>query len=106
MTGNAEIITKIVNKIKSEYQPEKIILYGSYAYGKPDRNSDIDLLIIKETDERPIDRRIQVRKIADIRLAIAFSPFVMTSKEIKYCLNRGDQFIEEIMNKGKVLYEK
>ncbi|MBI4285708.1 MAG: nucleotidyltransferase domain-containing protein, partial [Chloroflexi bacterium] len=40
-----KIIAEVVEKIKKEYQPEKIILYGSYAYGKPTRDSDIDLFI-------------------------------------------------------------
>ena len=45
MTKNREIkntIFKIVERIKKEYHPEKIILFGSYAYGTPDKNSDVD----------------------------------------------------------------
>lgn len=101
-----EIILRITEKIKEGYNPEKIILYGSFAYGKPDKGSDIDLFIVKETDERPIDRRIRVRRIVDIRQPIAFSPFVITPWEVKYSLDRGDQFIKEIINKGEVLYAR
>lgn len=101
-----EIISGLVEKIRNDYKPEKVILYGSFAYGNPDEDSDIDLLIIKETDERPIDRRVRVRQIVDIREPIAFSPFVITPQEVKYCLDRGDQFIKEIMNKGEVLYAR
>lgn len=101
-----EVISRITEKIKEGYNPEKIILYGSFAYGKPDKDSDIDLFIVKETDERPIDRRIRVRRIVDIRQPIAFSPFVITPREIEYSLDRGDQFVKEIINKGKVLYAR
>ena len=51
-----KIITDSVNKISFEYKPKKIILFGSYAYGNPTEESDIDFLIIKNTDKRPIDR--------------------------------------------------
>lgn len=101
-----KVILSIVEKIKQGYQPEKIILYGSFAYGSPDKDSDIDLLIIKDTDERPIDRRIKVRGIVDIRQPIAFSPFVMTPREVKYSLDIGDQFFKEIISKGEVLYAR
>ncbi len=98
----------MVERIKNGYAPEKIILYGSFAYGHPDRNSDIDLLIIKDTSERPIDRRVRVRRIADIKDASypAFSPIVLTTKELNRRLQIGDQFVEEIISKGKVLYAK
>ena len=98
------IISGLVEKIRREYQPEKIILYGSFAYGRPNKDSDIDLLIIKRTAKRPIDRRIEVRRIADIRQPIAFSPFVITPQELSSMLRIGDQFIQEIIAKGKVLY--
>jgi predicted nucleotidyltransferase len=97
-------ILKIVEKIRKEYRPEKIILFGSYAYGKPSRDSDIDFLIIKETEERPIDRRVRIRRIVDIREPISFSPIVITPKELAFRLSKGDQFFKEILNKGETLY--
>lgn len=108
MTGDEEvkkIILKIVEKIKKEYQPEKIILFGSYAYGTPYRDSDIDLLIIKDTQERPIDRRVAVARIAsDSKRLIPFEPLVLTPKEVSERLEIGDQFVEEIIRKGELLY--
>lgn len=53
MAGNKEckeIIIKMVEKIIREYQPKKVVLFGSYAYGKPTEESDADLLIIKNTN--------------------------------------------------------
>lgn len=109
MKANKEIqdfIKNAVEKIKKSYTPEKIILYGSYAYGKPTRDSDIDFLIIKNTQERPIDRRVKIRKIVDVRKPIPFSPFVVTPKELKFRLKIGDQFLKEIISRGEVLYAK
>lgn len=100
-----KIINEIAEKIKQQYQPEKIILYGSFAYGKPHKDSDIDLLIIKKTDKRPIDRRIEVRRmISHLRGQIPFSSIVVTPYELRERLKIGDQFFEEIILKGKVLY--
>jgi predicted nucleotidyltransferase len=100
------IIISIAEKIREGYHPEKILLYGSFAYGRPNKDSDIDLLIIKETQERPIDRRIRVRQIVDVRQPVAFSPFVITPEEVKRSLEKGDQFIKEIVEKGEVLYAR
>jgi predicted nucleotidyltransferase len=99
-------INKIAEKIKTRYKPEKIILFGSYAWGKPTDDSDIDLFIIKRTKLRPIDRRIQVRRIVNLKRLIAFSPIVFTPKEMEYLLRIGDPFVKEIMATGKVLYAK
>ena len=96
---------QIIEAIKTKYNPEKIILYGSFAYGVPDKNSDIDLLVIKESSERPLDRMTLVHRIVDIRDSTypALSPIVLTPEEIKQRLEIGDQFIEEILTKGEVL---
>jgi predicted nucleotidyltransferase len=101
-----KILSQIIENIKTKYNPEKIILYGSFAYGVPNENSDIDLLIIKETSERPLDRMALVHRIVDIRDSSypAFSPIVLTPDEIKQRLEIGDQFIEEILTRGELLY--
>jgi uncharacterized protein len=99
------VILDLVEKIKEGYEPDKIILFGSYAYGNPDNDSDIDLLIIKETQDRPIDRRITVRRMtSDPNRFIPFAPIVLTPDEIQQRLRIGDQFIQEIIEKGEVLY--
>lgn len=56
-------IFKIVEKIKKEYRPEKIILFGSYAHGTPNKNSDVDLFILKSTKKNRIDRFVEVKRI-------------------------------------------
>ncbi|PIP48902.1 MAG: hypothetical protein COX14_02140 [Chloroflexi bacterium CG23_combo_of_CG06-09_8_20_14_all_45_10] len=103
-----KILSQIVENIKTKYNPEKIILYGSFAYGVPDENSDIDLLIIKETSKRPLDRMASVHRIVDIRDSSypALLPIVLTPDEIKQRLEVGDQFIEGILARGEALYAR
>ncbi len=99
------VILNIIEKIKRDYQPEKIILFGSFAYGKPNKDSDVDLLIIKKTNERPIDRRIRVRMmVASLRGGLPFSSIVVTPQELGKRIKMQDQFFTQILSKGKVLY--
>jgi predicted nucleotidyltransferase len=105
-TETRDMILEIVSKIKKEYQPNKVILFGSYAYGQPDRDSDIDLLIIKDTPERPIDRQVAVTRIAsDSKRLIPLEVIVLTPEEVRERLRIGDQFLREILSKGEVLHE-
>jgi len=100
-------IEQIVNCIVEQYQPEKVVLFGSYAYGKPSAGSDVDLLIVKETDDRPIDRRVTVRRIAHApRRGVPFSPLVITPQELAWRLEMGDPFYREIIDRGQVLYAR
>ncbi|MBI4042989.1 MAG: nucleotidyltransferase domain-containing protein [Deltaproteobacteria bacterium] len=100
-----EIIEDILKRLMENYAPLKVILFGSYAYGTPRKGSDIDLLIIKETSDRFIDRWTQVRRIlSDPKRLIPLETLVMTPGEIEKRLAIGDQFLDEILRKGKVLY--
>jgi predicted nucleotidyltransferase len=105
-TQARDMILEIVDKIKKEYQPSKIILFGSYAYGQPDRDSDVDLLIVKDTSERFIDRLVAVTRItSDPKRLIPLEVIVFTPEEVREKLKSGDQFLREILSKGEVLYE-
>lgn len=100
-----EIIKMMVQKIRKYYHPEKIILFGSYAWGNPDKHSDIDLFIIKETKDRHIDRSVKVRDILDEENGLfALDPIVYTPRETKVRLKLGDPFIGKIVKEGAVLY--
>lgn len=96
---------KIVTKrIVDNYNPEKIILFGSYAWGKPNKDSDMDIFIVKKTKDsyktaRQIDGEIFPRPFPmDI---IVYNP-----KKIAERLKLGDFFIRNILTKGKILYAK
>ncbi len=100
-----QIIQDILEKLLVGYAPEKVILFGSYAYGSPRPDSDIDLLIIKETPERFIDRWVTVRRVlSDPRRTVSLETLVLTPAEISRRLAIGDQFLSEIMEKGEALY--
>ncbi|MBI2153138.1 MAG: nucleotidyltransferase domain-containing protein [Candidatus Rokubacteria bacterium] len=104
MTTRHEI-EDIVKRIAEGYQPLKVILFGSYAYGEPTPDSDIDLLIVKDTSERFIDRWVAVRElIADPARRIPVEPIVVTPDELQRRLAGGDQFFQEIIARGKLLY--
>jgi predicted nucleotidyltransferase len=104
-TGARKIINDILDRILKGYKPKKVILFGSYAYGEPTEDSDIDLLIIKNTDKRPIDRWVEVKRILrDSSRMLPVSPLVYTEKEIEERMAIKDFFVEEIFEKGEVLY--
>lgn len=101
----AREIEIIVRRIAEGYKPLKVVLFGSHAYGEPTKDSDLDLLIVKETPERFIDRWVAVRElIADPGRRIPVEPIVITPEELRRRLVAGDQFFEEILARGKVLY--
>src|SRR3990167_4665820 len=97
-----EIVRNIVEKLRKEYAPERIILFGSRATGNPVPDSDIDLSIVKETPDRFIDRCFSVRRIlSDPDRRVALDIVVLTGREITERLAIGDQFIREILQKGR-----
>ncbi len=103
ISKNKEKIKEITNKIVGEFQPEKIILFGSYAWGEPNQDSDLDLFIIKNTNEERRDRQLKVRRLF-LNFDMPADVLVYTPQEIKNRIDKGDFFIIDIINKGKVLY--
>jgi predicted nucleotidyltransferase len=102
-----EILTEITDRVRTGYDPERIMLYGSHAYGCPHAGSDIDIFIIKDDTDRPIDRRLKVRRLLrDIIKEVPVSPIVYTPTEVKERLKEEDPFLMEILEKGEVLYER
>lgn len=98
-------LKKITRKIVKEYKPKKIILFGSYAWGKPTEDSDFDLFIVKNSRKRRIDRE---RELRTMLIGNNFPPMdllIYTSQELKRRFQIGDFFIKDIFKKGKVLYE-
>ncbi len=97
-------LTRIVNIIKKEYQPDKIILFGSLTNGKIHEWSDIDLLIVKDTKKRPIDRCIEICNL--VHPGIGIDLFVYTPEEYEILLKEKFSLLMSILREGKVLYEK
>ena len=99
-------IKKVTEKIVKEYNPEKIILFGSHAWGKPHPDSDVDLFIVKKSKKRQIDR---MRELRMKLIGNNFPPMdllIYTPGELSRRLAIGDFFVREIIEKGQVLYGK
>lgn len=97
-------IKQITNKIIKEYKPEKIILFGSFAVGKSHKDSDVDLFIIKKSRKPKVERLAKVEKILSKR-TLPVDILVYTPKEVEERLSLRDFFIEDIIKKGKLLYD-
>jgi predicted nucleotidyltransferase len=100
-----DAILRIAENVASECRPNKIILFGSYARGMPAEDSDVDLLNIKNADERPLERWCDVKRL--LRGTAPFlpvAPLVYTEREIQDRLAIRGFFIEKILAEGEVLY--
>lgn len=106
----AEIeIQRIQQLLVKRYKPRKIILFGSFAWGKPDKNSDLDLLVIKQVRQpRPLREQkiysLLMNYLTDRELPV--DVIVHTPKETEERLSLGDPFITQILTRGKILYEQ
>ena len=98
-------IRRAARKIADAVRPEKIILFGSFAYGNPTLDSDVDLLVIMESTLRPHARVVQISEILSPR-PFPVDIIARTPAEIEERLQVGDCFFQEILTKGKVLYER
>ena len=97
-------LKRIVEIIKTEYAPEKVILFGSLAADHVHEWSDIDLLIIKRTDKRPIERTMEI--VGLIKPKIGIDLFIYTPEEYELLLKERYSFILNILKTGKTVYEK
>lgn len=95
----------LVDKLRP-LNPEKIILFGSYAQGKPRLDSDVDILIIQKTQKKPADRVAEVLK--QVWGSVPhIEPQVLTPEEFNQALAENRYFLtQEILRFGKVIYEK
>lgn len=102
MTAQTEI-QAYCDAIAREFKPEKILLFGSYAYGTPTEDSDVDLMVVMPCKRRMLDQALAIR----MRLSAPFPMdlLVRTPASIRKRLNWGDSFLREVVTKGKVLYE-
>jgi predicted nucleotidyltransferase len=96
-------IRRYSRQIAERFRPEKIILFGSYAYGQPNEDSDVDLLVIMPARNQ-LDQGFKIRW--QLPAPFAMDLIVRTPKEMKWRLEAGESFLTEIMSRGKVLYEK
>jgi predicted nucleotidyltransferase len=98
-------IRAVAQRIADRFQPEKIILFGSYAYGQPKPESDVDLLVIMDTPLRSRQQRLEISRALSPR-PFPLDIIVRTPQELAERIALGDLFLSEIITRGKVLYER
>jgi predicted nucleotidyltransferase len=97
------VIRRYARAVAEHFRPDKIILFGSYAYGTPHADSDVDILVV-------MPARNQLDQVDKIRRFVS-APFpldliVRTPYSVKWRLAEGESFLTEITTRGKILYEK
>ena len=97
------LIRRFVREVADRFQPEKVILFGSHAYGQPHADSDVDILVIMPA-RNVIDQAVRIRLAIESRFPMDL--IVRKPKDLEWRIAEGDSFLQEIVSKGKVLYEK
>src|SRR6516164_4037709 len=97
------VIRRFARQVAERFRPEKIILFGSYAYGQPHADSDVDILIVMPARNQ-LDQAVRIELACDPPFPLDI--IVRTPRNVRWRLEEGDSFLREIMSKGKVLYEK
>ena len=97
------VIRRFARQVAERFGPEKIILFGSYAYGTPHADSDVDILVVMPARNQ-LDQAFKIR--LEIPAPFPMDLIVRTPTNMKWRLEDGESFLTEIVTKGKVLYEK
>lgn len=106
MIGRVEDnLAEIINRLVREFKPEKIILFGSYAWGNPQANSDLDILIILKSSDIPPTRRAAKAYRCLQGLKFPVEVIVSTLKEVEKFRSVPSSLTHKILDKGKILYE-
>lgn len=97
------VIRRFARAVAERFEPEQIILFGSYAYGRPHADSDVDILVVMRAGNE-IDQAVRIDRVIDPPFPLDL--IVRTPTTLAWRLQEGDSFLREILAKGKVLYEK
>ncbi len=100
---NQRTISAFARQVAKQFNPHKIILFGSYAYGQPTEDSDVDILVVLPFKGRNPEKATEIWMATKPRFPIDI--MVRKPAELKKRLKMGDFFLREITEKGKVLYE-
>jgi len=100
-----DAVQKVVERIRDGYSPERIILFGSHVWGEPSPDSDLDVLVVKETPQREAERIRDVSRLLQPR-PLPLDILVKTPDEIRQRLDIGDPFIRRIVQYGRVAYDR
>ncbi len=98
------VIEDTARQIVELFDPEQIILFGSYAYGTPDADSDVDLLVVMKTALTDTQQAIRICQAIPYRYGLDL--LVRTPENLSRRIAMGDRFLQEVTNRGKVIYER
>jgi predicted nucleotidyltransferase len=102
MSINAQI-NNLCRQIVDNFKPQKIILFGSHAYGKPNADSDVDLLVVMPFEGRNSQKAIEI--LCRLKTDVPLDLLVRTSEQVRQRIEMEDFFMQDIVEKGRVLYE-
>jgi predicted nucleotidyltransferase len=96
-------IKAFVNDVVRHFHPQRVVLFGSYAHGHPNADSDVDLLVVLPHKSHPAIKAAEIRN--RIRAEFPMDLIVLSPRAIRQRLATGDYFITEILQRGRTLYE-
>jgi len=102
MIETSQIIS-VSDEIVRKFQPERIILFGSYAYGTPTEDSDVDLLVVMPFEGKSVYKAVEIE--GEVHQGFPMDLIAITPERLKDRLEREDFFLREVVTTGKVLYE-
>jgi predicted nucleotidyltransferase len=97
------VIRRFARQVADRFRPDKIVLFGSYAYGTPHADSDVDVLVIMPA-RNELDQAFKIR--CEVPTQFPMDLLVFKPQHVKWRLEERESFLTEILAKGKVLYEK
>jgi len=98
-----DAIHNVAGQIAEAFHPEKIVLFGSYAYGVPTEDSDVDMLVILPYEGKGAQKSVEIMRAVNPLIPVDL--LVRTMEQVSERIKMNDFFLREIMEKGKVLYE-
>ncbi len=101
--ASKEQIDGFVRQVAEEFRPQKVLLFGSHARGAQTPDSDVDLLVVMPFEGKPWHRATAIRD--RLRPDFPMDLLIRTPEQIQERLRKGDAFIRQVVEEGKVLYE-
>ena len=96
-------IKNLTSQIVREFNPDRIILFGSYAYGRPGNDSDVDILVVLPFKGKPVRKAIEIRN--KVNAGVPLDLIVRTPEQVADRIAQNDWFMREILERGHTLYE-
>jgi predicted nucleotidyltransferase len=98
-----EKIKDLTSQIARAFNPDRIILFGSHAYGQPSSDSDVDILVVLSFSGKPVRKAIEIRNKVNAEMPLDL--IVRTPEQLAERLAQNDWFMREIVERGRTLYE-